>query len=80
MDPQVPKSAHGFHHLAVQEIFQRWDVHGTGVITRKRLTELLTAVAGKSVTAARRRGPPREGWSVAILDEFQGGLSHTDLD
>lgn len=33
-----------------KEIFQRWDVHGTGVITRKRLTELLTAVAGKSVT------------------------------
>lgn len=33
-----------------QEIFQRWDVHGSGVITRKRLTELLTEVAGKSVT------------------------------
>ncbi|CAJ1397477.1 unnamed protein product [Effrenium voratum] len=33
-----------------KEIFQRWDVHGTGVITRKRLTELLTEVAGKSVT------------------------------
>lgn len=35
-----------------QEIFQRWDVHGTGVITRKRLSELLTEVAGKSVTVA----------------------------
>jgi len=33
-----------------KEIFQRWDVHGSGVITRKRLTELLTEVAGKSVT------------------------------
>ncbi|CAK9112499.1 Probable calcium-binding protein CML25 (Calmodulin-like protein 25) [Durusdinium trenchii] len=33
-----------------KEIFQRWDVHGTGVITRRRLQELLTAVAGKSVT------------------------------
>ena len=33
-----------------QEIFQKWDVHGTGVITRKRLQELLTQVAGKTVT------------------------------
>ena len=29
-----------------QEIFQRWDVHGTGVITRMRLTELLTDSCG----------------------------------
>ncbi|CAE7432447.1 CML10 [Symbiodinium natans] len=33
-----------------KEIFQKWDVHGTGVITRKRLRELLSQVAGKAVT------------------------------
>ncbi|CAE7807489.1 CML25 [Symbiodinium necroappetens] len=33
-----------------KEIFQKWDVHNTGVITRKRLQGLLSQVAGKAVT------------------------------